>query len=102
MKYIIFICAMILLWASPCEAQNSTNPRLRNFRYGTGQASWWEQPTQRPPQQVIIQRQYIPYYPPNYYYRPYYNPFQYPIIYINGRPVIMRPQSNGIFFQFRF
>lgn len=92
---------MILLWASPCEAQNSSNPRLQNFRYGTGQASWWKQPQQSP--QVIIQRQYIPYYP--YHYRPYYGsycPPRYSIVYINGRPVIVRPQFNRLFFQFRF
>ena len=42
----IGIFLFLLMGYGNLEAQqNAQNPRLRNFRYGTGQAQWWENKT---------------------------------------------------------
>ena len=101
MKFILSLIICILM-SGAALAQDS-NPRLRNFRYGTGQSSWWTTP-QRKPQ--------VSYYPPavRYYYPvPYYNthhPYCRCYTCLRQRPVMMwqfQMNPNRLFlFQFRF
>ena len=76
------------------------NPRLRNFKYGTGKASWWENKQATPR---------VFYYPPSVRYyqpRPYYNHFMYCHCHIcTQRRAVYQWQLNPqrfFFFQFRF
>jgi len=102
MKTLLAFLIFISLFFTNVHAQES-NPRLRNFRYGTGQASWWEQkatPTLRP--QVIYYPPAIRYYQP----MPYYGHFNYCRCHTcQQRRIMYQLQLNPqkfFFFQFRF
>tara|TARA_R110000824_G_scaffold210278_1_gene396107 strand:+ start:2132 stop:2440 length:309 start_codon:yes stop_codon:yes gene_type:complete len=102
MRTLLALLIFASLFFTNAHAQGQ-NPRLRNFRHGTGQAGWWEQkatPVARP--QVI-------YYPPalRYYYpMPRYGHFSYCHCHIcKQRRAMWQMQVNPqrfFFFQFRF
>lgn len=104
----IGIFLFLLMGYGNLEAQqNAQNPRLRNFRYGTGQAQWWENKTpNRSPQPRIVYPPTIRYYQPFPYYSPHY--FQcrcLACMHRHRRTMMYQWQLNpqGFFlFQFRF
>ena len=99
MRFIIAIIACLFI--TNVTLGQSPNPRLKNFRYGTGQASWWEN-KQRPKPQISYYPPAVIYYTP----RPYYGHFNYCRCYsCNQRRMMYQLQFNPqrfFFFQFRF
>jgi len=102
MRFILTIA--ICLIATTAFGQKA-NPRLKNFKYGTGKASWWEnkQPT------TVPLRPQVFYYPPSvryYYPRPYYGHLMHCYCHsCNQRRVLYQFQINPqrfFFFQFGF
>lgn len=100
--FMVFIMFVGLLWNTSVNAQDK-NPRLKHFRHGTGQASWWEQKaTPAPRPQVIYYPPAIRYYQP----MPYYGHFAYCRCHIcHQRRIMWQLQMNPqrfFFFQFGF
>ena len=58
----------VMLFFTPLKG-DEPNPRLQNFRRGTGKASWWEPPQATQLQQPRFQTFYYP--PAVRYYQPY-------------------------------
>ena len=102
-----FILAFIVccFMASSIVGQEP-NPRLKNFRYGTGKASWWGTPQMQAP----LQSRSRPFYysPPIRYYQPMYYRGHFSWCNCNictQRMMMYQQQLNRqrfFFFQFRF
>ena len=84
------------------------NPRLKNFKYGTGKASWWEAPkaTPQPRTQVFYYPPAVRYYPSMPYYGRHFNNCPCNMcMYRRQQTMMMQWQLNRnryFFFQFRF
>ena len=109
MKFILSIIFCLLMCATSLAQQ--PNPRLKNFKYGTGKASWWEAPKATPaPQKYGVQTFYYPpavrYYQPvpHYYYRHHPHCHCFTCVRRNQQIMMWQLRVNNPFllFQFRF
>jgi len=103
-----FILALIFcMFIAGSVLGQETNPRLKNFRYGTGKASWWQNKPSQPAPQPRFQTYYYPpavrYYQPMPYYGRHFVNCRCHICY--QRMMMYQWQINPqrfFFFQFRF
>jgi len=103
-----FLTLVVCLFVAGVTMAQEPNPRLKNFRYGTGKAIWWETPRAVP--QPRTQMSYYPpsiryYSPMPYYHRHHPHCRCYNCFHRNQQMMMWQLQMNPnkfFFFQFRF